>query len=80
MLTFKKYIAKYIPISHWLHMMVDGTEFWNICKLPAFLSNFSRLQVIQNSAPSTIVWCQCDIQLGLQNELLYRGPGHIVEN
>ena len=28
-----------------------------------FLSSFSRLQVIQNSAPSTIVWRQCDIQM-----------------
>ena len=31
--------------------MVDGAEFWISCKRPAFLSSFSRLQVVQNSAP-----------------------------
>ena len=41
-------------MSHWLHMMVDGAEFWISCKRPAFLSSFSSLQVIQNLAPSTI--------------------------
>ena len=48
-------------MSYWRHKMVDGTEFWISCKRPAFLSSFSRFQVIQNSAPSTIVWRQCDI-------------------
>ena len=43
--------------------MVDGAEFRISCKRPAFLSSFSRLQVIPNLAPSTIVWRQCDIQM-----------------
>ena len=43
--------------------MVDGADFWISCKLPAFLSSFSCLQVIQNSAPSTISWRQCDIPI-----------------
>ena len=41
--------------------MVDGDDFWINGKQPAFLSSFSHLQVIQNSAPSTIVWRHCDI-------------------
>ena len=52
-----------IRISHWRHTMVDGAKFWISCKQPAFLSSFSRLQVIQNSAPSTILWRQCDIRI-----------------
>ena len=47
--------------------MIDAAEFWINCKLPAFLSSFSHLQVIQNLAPSTILWCQCDIQMALLN-------------
>ena len=43
--------------------MVDGAEFWINCKRPAFLSSFSRLQVIQNSAPSTIMRRHCDIRM-----------------
>ena len=45
--------------------MVDGAEYWISWKHPAFLSKFSCLQVIQNSAPSTIVCHQCDIQISL---------------
>ena len=52
-----------IRMSHWCHKMVDGTEFWITCKRPAFLSSFSRLLVIQNLAPSTMVWHQCDIRI-----------------
>ena len=52
-----------IWLSHWRHTMVDGAEFWISCKRPAFLCSFSRLQVIQNSVPSTIVWRQCDVQI-----------------
>ena len=37
-------------------MMVDGTEFWTSCKQPSFLCSFSHLQLIQNLAPSTIMW------------------------
>ena len=46
-------------------MMVDAAELLINCKQPAFLSSFSRLQVIQNLAPSTIVWHQCDIRMFL---------------
>ena len=35
--------------------MLDGAEFYISCNRPAFLGSFSALQVIQNSAPSTIV-------------------------
>ena len=49
--------------SDWRHRMVDGAEFWISCKQPAFLSRFSHLQVIQNSAPSTTAWRQCDIRI-----------------
>ena len=40
--------------------MVDGAEYliWL-----GFLSAFSHLQLIQNLAPSTICWCQCDIRI-----------------
>ena len=49
--------------SHWHHTMVDGAKFWISCKQPAFLRSFSYLQVIQNLAPSTTVWRQCDIRI-----------------
>jgi hypothetical protein len=39
-----------IQMSHWRHTMVDGAKFWISCKRPAFLSSFSRLQLIQKSA------------------------------
>ena len=42
--------------------MVDGTKFWISCQWVAFLISFSRWQLIQNLAPSAIVWCQCDIR------------------
>ena len=48
-------------MSHWRHTMVDGTKFWISYQWLAFLSIFSRWQLIQNLAPSTIVWHQCDI-------------------
>ena len=41
--------------------MVDAAEFLISYQWLAFLSNFSWWQLIQNSAPSTIVWRQCDI-------------------
>ena len=43
--------------------LVDGAEFWIICKWLKLLRKAGPLQLIQNSAPSTIVWCQCDIQI-----------------
>ena len=43
--------------------MVDGAEHLISCQWLAFLSAFSHLQLIQNSGPSTICWCQCDIQI-----------------
>ena len=44
-------------------MMSDGTKFWIGYQQQAFLSSFSRWLLIQNLAPSTIVWRQCDIQM-----------------
>ena len=52
----------YIQMSHWHHWATESIEFWISCKQPAFLSNFSRLQLIQNLAP-TVAWRrQCDIR------------------
>ena len=50
----------YIQMSHWGHMMVDGAKFWISCQPLAFLSSFSRWQLIQKPVPSTIMWRQCD--------------------
>ena len=71
-LVSMSFLIPFIRMSHWRHTMVDGAEFWISCKWPAFLSSFSCLQVIQNLAPSTIVWCQCDIklhQLVIENQI-----------
>ena len=46
-------------------MIVDGAEFWITCKRLKLLRKAGRLQLIQNSAPSTIVWRQCDIRITL---------------
>ena len=43
-----------IRMQHWRRPATDGAEFWISCKRPAFLSSFSRLQVIQNKRP----WCR----------------------
>ena len=40
-----------IRMQHWQRPATDGTKFWISCKQPAFLSCFSRLQVIQNKQP-----------------------------
>ena len=45
--------------------MVDGAEHLTSCHLLAFLSAFSSIQLMQNSAPSTVYWCQCDIRIDL---------------
>ena len=42
-----------IRMQHWRPKATDGAEFWISCKRPAFLSTFSRLQMIQNKRP----WC-----------------------
>ena len=55
--------AMIIPMSHWHQQMVDGAEHLISCDWLVFLSAFSHLQLIQNSALSTICWCQCDIQI-----------------
>ena len=52
-----------IRMTHWCHTMVDGDEFWISCQWLTFLSILSHWQPIQNSAPSTMVWRQCDIQI-----------------
>ena len=43
--------------------MVDGAKFRIICKQLKLLRKAGRLQLIQNSAPSTIVWRQFDIRI-----------------
>ena len=50
-------------MSHWRRWATEGAEFWISCKRPAFLSNFSRLQLIQNSAPFIARGRQCDIRI-----------------
>ena len=55
-----------IRMSHWRHKMVDGDEFWISWQWLAFLSILSRWQLIQKSAPSTIVWRQCDIRIPIR--------------
>ena len=55
-------------------MMVDGAQFGISCQRLAFLISLSHLQLIQNSAPSTIVWRQCDIQitdLGMNAQIIF---------
>ena len=42
--------------------MVDGAEFRITCKRLKLLRKAGCLQLIQNSAPSTIVWHQCECQ------------------
>ena len=46
--------------------MVDGAKHLISCHWLAFLSAFSHLQLIQNSVPSTICWCQCDILIAIR--------------
>ena len=43
--------------------MIDGAKFTISYQSLAFLSIFSRWQLIQNLAPSTIVWGQYDIRI-----------------
>ena len=52
-----------IWMTHWRNTMVDGAEFWIICKRLKLLRKGGHLQLIQNSAPSTIVWRQYDIRM-----------------
>ena len=42
-----------LGMTHWNRRVTEGAEFWITCKRLAFLSNSSRLQVIQNKRP----WC-----------------------
>ena len=50
-------------LSHRHHTMVDGTKFWISCQRLKLLRKASRWYWIQNLAPSTSEWCQCDIQM-----------------
>ena len=52
----------FIWMSHWRCQATEGAELWFSCKRPAFLSNSSRLQLIQNSAISVARRRQCDIR------------------
>ena len=51
-----------IQVSHWHRRATEGAEFWISCKGPAFLSNFTRLQLIQNSVPSVARQLQCSVR------------------
>ena len=50
-------------MSYWRHRMVDGAGFLIKCQRLRIMSKASHWQLIQNLAPSTIVWRQCDIQI-----------------
>ena len=53
---------------------------WISCKRPAFLSNFSHLQLIQNSAPSVARQRQCDIQMPKKLEGWVTKESKVVKN
>ena len=63
--SFVKILCLILPIlmSHWHNTMVDGAKFWISCQQLIILRKASHWQLIQNSAPSTIVWRQCDIRM-----------------
>ena len=44
-------------------LMMDGVKFWITCKPLKLLRKAGQLQLIQDSAPSTILLCQCDIRI-----------------
>ena len=50
-------------MSHWCHTMVDGVEFWFSCQQLRIPQKASPWKLIQNLAPSTMVWRQCDIKI-----------------
>ena len=45
----------------------NGAKFWITYVVVRLLRKASRWQLIQNSAPSTIVWRQCDIRIVLRS-------------
>ena len=49
-------------MSNWYHTMVDGTDFSINCQQLSLLKKACCWQLIQNLAPSAIVWRQCDIR------------------
>ena len=53
--------------------MVDGDNFSISYQRLVFLSVFSRRQLIQNSAPSTIVWNEAKIALIAKSPLNLQG-------
>ena len=65
---YKVSMTMSIQMSHWHQQMVNGAEHLISGHWLAFLSAISHLQLIQNSTPSTICWCQCDIQIRIQIE------------
>ena len=52
-----------IQLSHWCCEMVDGIEFWIVWQWLTFYSSLSRWQLIQNSAPITILRCPCNFHI-----------------
>ena len=55
-----------IWMSHCCPWVTEGAEFWISCKQLPFLSNFSHLQLIQNSAPFVTRRRQCDIRISVK--------------
>ena len=56
-------IASLWATINWRHTVVDGTKFWISYKWPAFLSSFSRWQLIQKAVPS------CGVNVKSQSSL-----------
>ena len=55
-----------------IYWPLDGAKFWICYQRLAFLISFSPWQLIQNSAPSSIVWRQCDIRISVNNVLKFQ--------
>ena len=49
-------------MSNWRHMMLDDIEFLLNCQQLRIPRKASRWKLVQNLAPSNILWCQCDIR------------------
>ena len=65
---FKTIWLKYNPAVTYATSQHQGHLFWIVCKRPGLLTFFSRLQLIQNSAPSVAGMRQCDIRIELVEE------------
>jgi len=59
--TFLQFVKVYSPAVTYAAAEHQGHLFWITCKWLKLLRKASHLQVIQNSAPSVVRRCQCDI-------------------